>query len=46
VHVTACDYNQSIGLLAIALIDREVKIYSIKHTGTKTVVLNEFSFYV
>lgn len=45
-HVTACDYNQSVGLLAIALIDREVKIYNIKYTGTKTNIINVFSFYV
>jgi hypothetical protein len=30
VHVTACDFNESIGLLALALIDKEVKIYHVK----------------
>ena len=30
VHVTACDWNEQIGLLAVALIDKEVKIYQIK----------------
>jgi len=35
VYVTACNFNESIGLLAIALIDKEVKIYHIKHNGNK-----------
>ena len=30
VHVTACDYNEEFNLLALALIDREVKIYKVK----------------
>jgi hypothetical protein len=30
VHVTSCDFNEQIGLLAIALIDREIKIYHVK----------------
>lgn len=30
VHVTACNFNESIGLLALALIDKEVKIYHVK----------------
>jgi hypothetical protein len=30
VHVTACNFNEKMGLLAMALINREIKIYHIK----------------
>ena len=30
VHVSASGFNEKMGLLAIALIDREIKIYHIK----------------
>ena len=45
-HVTSCDFNEQIGLLAIALIDREVKIYHVKQSGTKISLVESFSFMV
>lgn len=44
VHVTACDYNESMQLLALALIDKEVKIYTLKQNGTKYQLVEHFSF--
>lgn len=44
--MTACDFNESIGLLCIALIDREVKIYHVKQNGTKISLVESFSFMV
>jgi hypothetical protein len=45
VHVTACDYNAKIGLLALALIDKEVKIYKVSHQSTKSLLVEHFSFF-
>ena len=45
VHVTAVDYNEKIGLLALALIDKEVKIYQIRQQGTKNALCEHFSFF-
>lgn len=46
VNVTACDYNEEIGMLAIALIDKEVKIYNLRQSGTKISLIEQFSFMV
>lgn len=46
VHVTACNFNEKMGLLAMALIDREIKIYHIKQSGTKISLVESFSFKV
>lgn len=44
--VAACDFNEQLGLLAIALIDREIKIYFIKQNGTNIGLVEHFSFKV
>ena len=41
----ACDYNEEVGLVAIALIEREVKIYHIKQSGAKISLIESFSFF-
>lgn len=46
VHVLACDYNEDLELVALALIDREVKIYFVKQSGAKISLKESFSFYV
>lgn len=46
VNVTACGFNDSVGLLALALIDKEVKIYNLKQNGSKIGIEEIFSFYV
>ena len=43
--MTAVDYNEKIGLLALALIDKEVKIYKIRQQGTKNALCELFSFF-
>jgi hypothetical protein len=44
VHVTACHFNESIGLCGIALIDKEVKVYNLKQNGAKIQLSEVFSF--
>ena len=44
VYVTASHYNEELGLLAIVLIDREVKIYYIKQNGSSMGLEEHFSF--
>jgi hypothetical protein len=46
VNVTACGFSDSVGLLALALIDKEVKIYKLKQNGSKIGIEEVFSFYV
>jgi len=40
----ATDYNEELGLTALALIDREVRIYSVKQSGGKIQLNDTFSF--
>ena len=44
VYVTASHYNEELGLLAIVLIDREVKIYYIKQNGSSMGLEEHLSF--
>jgi len=46
VYAVAADFNSELGLLAIALIDREIKLYKIKQNGTKIRLEEHFSFQV
>jgi hypothetical protein len=46
VHALAADYNEELGLLAVALIDREVKVYFSKQSGAKITLKELYSFYV
>lgn len=44
VYCVAANYNEELGLLALALIDREIKIYKVKQNGTKISVVEYYSF--
>jgi len=44
VFTVATDYNEELGLTALALIDREVRIYSVKQSGGKIQLNDTFSF--
>ena len=44
VYTVATDYNEELGLTALALIDREVKIYTVKQSGGKIQLNDSFSF--
>lgn len=45
VYALHADYNEEFGLLAIALIDREVKVYFVKQSGAKISLREFYSFY-
>ena len=46
VYTTCATYNEEFGLLALALIDKEVKIYRVKQNGAKITFVEHISFYV
>jgi hypothetical protein len=46
VFCVSADFNQDLGYIAVALIDREIFIYKVKMSGTKVNMINCFSFHV
>jgi len=44
VYVTASNYNEELGILALVLIDKEIKIYYIRQNGTSINLIEHFSF--
>jgi hypothetical protein len=45
VYTVATDFNEELGLTALALIDKEVRIYHVKQSGAKIQLSPAFSFY-
>ena len=45
VYAMCCAFSEELGLLALSLIDREIKIYRIKQNGAKISFIEHMSFH-